>query len=191
VKEAFERCIAEGGVALFPADTVYGLACDPEDADAVRRLYALKGRPAEKPAAVMFFDLTAALAAIGPVGRRTVELLEGHLPGAFTFLLPNPGGLFPLACGPDPGTLGIRVPDVSLLSGAGVAVLQTSANLSGRAEAKRLEEVPQEIRDGADLVIDGGRLLGTASTVVDLRQYERTGQWRVARQGAGHLLAGG
>ena len=49
-------------MAVFPADTVYGLACDPENAAAVDRLYALKGRPPEKPAAVMFFDLDCALA---------------------------------------------------------------------------------------------------------------------------------
>ena len=46
-------------MAVFPADTVYGLACDPENADAVAKLYALKGRPPEKPAAVMFFDLAS------------------------------------------------------------------------------------------------------------------------------------
>ena len=56
-----------GGVAVFPADTVYGLACDPENADAVARLYALKGRPPDKPAAVMFFDL--AIAALPELGR--------------------------------------------------------------------------------------------------------------------------
>ncbi len=60
---AFAETIAAGGVAVFPADTVYGLACDPESPAAVARLYALKGRPAEKPAAVMFFSLASALAA--------------------------------------------------------------------------------------------------------------------------------
>ena len=54
---ALGACVAAGGVAIFPADTVYGLACDPENADAVAKLYALKGRPPDKPAAVMFFDL--------------------------------------------------------------------------------------------------------------------------------------
>jgi len=61
--QAFERCVADGGVALFPADTVYGLACDPESSAAVQRLYELKGRPTDKPAAVMFFALDGALEA--------------------------------------------------------------------------------------------------------------------------------
>ena len=66
---ALERCIAGGGVAVFPADTVYGLACEPGDGGAVARLYALKGRAPDKPAAVMFFALAPALAALPELGR--------------------------------------------------------------------------------------------------------------------------
>ena len=62
--QQLERCIAVGGVAVFPADTVYGLACDPTSREAIARLYALKGRPADKPAAVMFFTLQRALDAL-------------------------------------------------------------------------------------------------------------------------------
>jgi L-threonylcarbamoyladenylate synthase len=172
---ALGACVAAGGVAVFPADTVYGLACDPSDADAVARLYELKGRPPEKPAAVMFFELS--LPTIGP---RTDALLARLLPGGVTVLLPNPDGRFPLACGPDPTTLGVRVP---FLAPVGRPVLQSSANLSGGPDARRLSEVPTAIRAGADLVIDGGSLPGTPSTVVDLREYE-AGQWSVVRVGA-------
>jgi L-threonylcarbamoyladenylate synthase len=182
--EAFERVISEGGVAVFPADTVYGLACDPEDAAAVERLYALKGRPPTKPAAVMLFDAELALAAVPEVGPRTRAALERILPGPVTVLLPNPAERFPLACGPAPTTLGLRVPRVEALAGVGVAVLQSSANLAGGPDTSRLEDVPETIRAGVDLVIDGGELPGTPSTVVDLRRYEESGQWGVARTGA-------
>lgn len=161
---ALGACVAAGGVAVFPADTVYGLACDPEDARAVARLYALKGRPRDKPAAVMLFDLSP-----GTFG--------GLLPGGVTLLLPNPGHRFPLACGDDPDTLGIRVP---FLAPVGRPVLQTSANLAGGPDARRLDQVPESIRAGADLVLDGGELPGVPSTVVDLRSPE----WRVVRRGA-------
>jgi L-threonylcarbamoyladenylate synthase len=177
---SFARVIGAGGVVVFPADTVYGLACDPEDAAAVARLYELKGRPPAKPAAVMFFDRDAALAEAGP---RTRALLERLLPGRLTALLPNPRGRFPLACGPDPGTLGIRVPDLPGLRGAGRPVLQSSANVAGGPDARRLEDVPPAIRDGADLVLDGGELPGMPSTVVDLRGYE-DGAWSIVRHGA-------
>jgi L-threonylcarbamoyladenylate synthase len=179
---AFERTIRAGGVAVFPADTVYGLACDPEASAAVDRLYSLKGRPPDKPAAVMFFSLAAALDA-AVLGPRTRAALQRLLPGAVTLLLPNPEHRFPLACGPDPGTLGLRVPDVPLLAGVATPVLQSSANPSGGADARRLDDVPQHIRAGADLVIDGGELPGTPSTVVDLRGYEESGAWTIVRAG--------
>jgi L-threonylcarbamoyladenylate synthase len=182
VVSGFEACIRAGGVAVFPADTVYGLACDPEDEAAVRRVYALKGRPAEKPAAVMFFDRAAALQALPELEGRTRALAERLLPGPVTLLLPNPRGRFPLAGGG--ATLGLRVPDVPALSGASVRVLQTSANAAGGPDARTLAEVPARIRDGADLVIDGGELPGTPSTVVDLRDFAAGGAWRVVREGA-------
>ena len=163
---------------MFPADTVYGLACDPHSAAAVERLYALKGRPSDKPAAVMVFSLDA----LPPLSPRTAAAAAALLPAALTLLVDDPAQRFPLAGGG--ATLGLRVPDVPLLSGVRVALLQSSANLTGGAEARRVADVAPEIRDGADLVIDGGELPGTPSTVVDLTRYERDGIWRVVREGA-------
>lgn len=182
--EAFERCIAGGGVVLFAADTVYGLACDPCSPAAVARLYELKRRPPDKPAAVMFFAVAPALAAMAPLGARTRAAVEALLPGALTLLLSNPSGLFPLACGPDPATLGLRVPILPALAGLGVAVLQSSANRSGGADPRALADVEPSLRAGVDLVLDGGTLPGTPSTVVDLRSFESDGEWSVPRQGA-------
>jgi L-threonylcarbamoyladenylate synthase len=176
----FEACIRGGGVAVFPADTVYGLACDPEDAAAVERLYALKGRPPDKPAAVMLFDRERALAALPELPDDLRAACEALLPGGVTLLLPNPQHRFPLACGPDPDTLGLRVPDVPVLRGAAVAVLQSSANHAGGPDARRVEDVPEDIRAAADLVLDAGELPGVPSTVVDLRGPEL----RIVREGA-------
>jgi L-threonylcarbamoyladenylate synthase len=181
---AFEDCIRGGGVAVFGADTVYGLACDPESADAVARLYTLKRRPPDKPAAVMYFDPERALAALPELGPRTRALLLRALPGPLTALLPNPRRRFPLACGPDPATLGLRVPAVPALAAVTVPVLQSSANASGGPDARRLSDVPEPIRRGADLVLDAGELPGTPSTVVDLRAYEDGGAHTVVRAGA-------
>jgi L-threonylcarbamoyladenylate synthase len=184
----FERCMAVGGVALFGADTVYGLACDPDTDEAVRRLYAIKGRRPDKPAAVLLFSLELALAALPELGPRTVAALEGLLPGAVTLLLPNRAHRFPLACGPDIETLGLRVPALGPANAALAAVrwpvLQSSANLAGGPETHRLADVPVAIRDAVDMVLDAGDLAGTASTVVDLRRFENDGTWGVVREGA-------
>ncbi|MGH2840288.1 MAG: L-threonylcarbamoyladenylate synthase [Solirubrobacteraceae bacterium] len=180
---AFERCIDEGGVAVFPADTVYGLACDPRSPSAVARLYELKGREAGKPAAVMFFAVPAALHAMPELGPRTRAALERMLPGAVTVLLPNPERRFALACGPDPDTLGLRVPAMGAFAAIARPVLQSSANRSGAADARRVEDVDEALREAADLVLDGGELPGTPSTVIDLRGFE-AGEWSVVRAGA-------
>jgi L-threonylcarbamoyladenylate synthase len=183
---AFAACIEGGGVAVFPADTVYGLACDPENAKAVERLYALKGRPADKPAAVMWFDRDTALATLPDLAPRTRAAAERLLPGKVTLLLPNQQGRFPLAAGPggDLRTLGVRVPNVPALATVSLAILQSSANHAGGPDARTLDEVPETIRTRADLVLDAGPLPGTPSTVIDLRTYEDTGRWMVVREGA-------
>ena len=188
MRESFERCIRGGGVVVFPADTVYGLACDPGRPDAVERLYALKGRRPDKPAAVMFFQLDLALAALPELGDWTRAALESLLPGGLTLLLPNPQRRFPLACGPEPETLGLRVPalspDLDALHAVRWPVLQSSANHAGGPDARTVEDVPQDIRDEVDLILDGGPLPGTPSTVVDLRRFESTRDWTIVRQGA-------
>ncbi|HYB29934.1 MAG TPA: Sua5/YciO/YrdC/YwlC family protein [Solirubrobacteraceae bacterium] len=181
---ALERCIAEGGVAVFPADTVYGLACDPDDRFAVQRLYLLKRRSLEKPSAVMFFDLEAAFAALPELGTKTRVAMSRLLPGAVSFLVPNPAGRFPLACGADVSTLGVRVPDVPRFAGMRRPVLQSSANRAGGADPRRLQDVARLLRAAVDLVIDGEELPGTPSTVVDLRRYEEDGEWSTVRAGA-------
>jgi len=186
--ETFERCISVGGVAIFPADTVYGLATEPDSREGVDRLYRLKGRAPDKPAAVMFFQLDAAVAALPELGERTRAALERLLPGAVTVVLPNPARRYPLACGPEPERIGLRVPrlegELAPLSAMGWPVLQSSANRSGGPDARRVEDVDARVREGVDLVLDAGELPGTPSTVVDLSSYEETGEWSVIREGA-------
>ncbi len=188
--DALGECLAGAGVAVFPADTVYGLGCDPDSEPAVRRLYELKGRPPAQPAAVMFFALDRALAALPELALPERSALRALLPGPLTLLLPNPKRRYPLACGPDPAaaeTLGLRLPAlcprIAALATLERPLLQSSANLSGGPEARRLTDVPASIRAGADLTLDGGELPGLASTVLDLRDYARSGAWRIVREG--------
>lgn len=180
---AFESCVASGGVAVFPADTVYGLACDPDNRRAVERLYALKRRPLDKPSAVMFFDLETALDALPELGQLTREAMRELLPGGVSLLVPNPAHRFPLACGGELSTLGVRVPRVPRLAGVGRPVLQSSANHARGPDPRRLNDVPEAIRAAADLVLDGGELPGAPSTVIDLRNYDEDGSWTVVREG--------
>jgi L-threonylcarbamoyladenylate synthase len=178
-EDALRQCIVGGGVAVFPTDTVYGLCCDPENAEAVRRLYGLKGREPDKPAALLCFSLAVALALLPELSERVGDALRALLPGPVTLLLANPRRRFPLTGGE---LLGLRVIDVGM--SFDLPVLQSSANRSGEPDRRRLEDVPLAIRDRADLVIDGGELPGVASTVVDLSRLDLDGSWRVLRDGA-------
>jgi L-threonylcarbamoyladenylate synthase len=184
----FERCVAVGGVALFPADTVYGLATEPDSREGVYRLYRLKGRAPDRPAAVMFFRLELALAALPELGGRTRAAVERLLPGGVTLVLPNPARRYPLACGPNPERLGLRVPrlegELAPLTAVRWPVLQSSANPSGGGDARRVDEVDARIRAGVDMILDGGELPGTPSTVVDLTGYEFDGSFEILREGA-------
>jgi L-threonylcarbamoyladenylate synthase len=185
---SLERCVAGGGVAVFPTDTVYGVCCDPDDEQAARRLYELKGRPAARPAAVMFFTLDRALSALPELTDTERAALEVLLPGPLTLLLTNRTPRFASACRTDPSTLGLRVPrlpaEMQALASLECPLMQSSANMSGQPDARVLADVPESLLDGADLVLDGGELPGMPSTVIDLRDYGAERRWHVLREGA-------
>jgi L-threonylcarbamoyladenylate synthase len=181
-------CVTSGGVAVFPSDTVYGVCCDPDNEEAARRLYALKGRPSARASAVMFFALEDALEVLDELHDSECDALHALLPGPVTVLLANRSRRFAPACRVDPSTLGLRVPDLTgglePLRSVGVPVLQSSANLSGEPDARTLDAVPERLLEAADLVIDGGELGGTPSTVIDLRDLDEEHRWYVLRDGA-------
>jgi L-threonylcarbamoyladenylate synthase len=184
----FEEVVAGGGLAVFPTDTVYGLGTHPDSVEGTHRLYWIKGRSPDRPAAVLFFDLERALAELPEIGARTQEALGRLLPGPVTVLLPNPGTRFPLACGAEPSRLGLRVPKLddklAKLGAVTVPILQSSANPTGEGDPRSLEEVDPRIRRGADIELDAGVLPGTPSTVIDLTSYEEQGAFEVLREGA-------
>jgi L-threonylcarbamoyladenylate synthase len=182
-REALERCVADGGVAVFPADTLYGLGCDPSSAAAIERIHSLKGRDGGKPSAVMFFAPLAMRELLATLGPRTRDALGALLPGPVTLVVDNPQRRYPLACRDHPERLGIRLID-GPLGGAGCAIFQTSANRSGDPAPSRFQDIDGEILAGADLAIDGGELIGAPSTVVDLTALDSDDSWTVLREGA-------
>jgi L-threonylcarbamoyladenylate synthase len=182
-RKALERTISGGGVAVFPSDGLYGLACDPLDAGAIARIHRLKGRDDGKPSAVMYFSPLAIREIVAGLGPRTKAAVSALMPGSVTLVIANPHRRYPLACRQDPERLGIRLIG-GPLGGTMCPVFQTSANLSGEPAPARFEDLPQSILDGADLTIDGGELPGLPSTVVDITTIEDDGHWRVLRDGA-------
>jgi L-threonylcarbamoyladenylate synthase len=183
VHHAFEQVIADGGIAVFPADGLYGLACDPTNGEAIQRIHRLKNREAGKPSAIMYFSNEAMREIIDSVTPIVRAMLSALLPGPVTLIVDNPEGRYPLANGDTPERLGIRLID-GPLSGLVVPVFQTSANHSGEPPPARAEDIHEQIASSVDLFIDGGELSGKPSTVVDLTEVEAGGRWSVIREGA-------
>ncbi len=181
--------IRAGGVVVLPTDTVYGLAADAFRVEARDALYALKGRDVRQPSALVAATLAVLFECVPELEGRSAAIAQALLPGPYTLLVPNPARRFAWLCGDDQTTLGVRVPALAgaardVLGQVG-AVVATSANLPGGEEPRRLADVPAALRSAAAAVVDGGELLGIASTVLDVTGAEP----RVVRDGAGDVAA--
>lgn len=181
--EALAECLAEGGVAIFPADGVYGLCCDPLDRGAVSRIHAIKGRDEGKSSAVLYFSPLAMRELVSELTPRVADAVGRLLPGPVTLIVPNPSGRYPLACREDPARLGVRL-IAGPLDGMPLPIFQTSANRAGAPSARSFDELDPDVLAEVDLAIDAGELPGVESTVVDLCELEDTGEWEVLRSGA-------
>jgi L-threonylcarbamoyladenylate synthase len=190
-RSALERCVTAGGVAVFPADGLYGLACDPLDATAIERIHRIKRRDDGKPSAVLYFSPLAMRELVEGLGPRTRQAVGALLPGPVTLVVANPQRRYPLACREDPERLGVRLV-AGPLSGAMCPLFQTSANRSGEAPSSSFADIPEDVLDAAEVAIDGGPLTGLPSTVVDLTGIDAGGGWEILREGglsAGDLAA--
>lgn len=182
-RAALERYVGDGRVAVFPADTLYGLGCDPLNAAAVERIHRIKGRVEGKPSAVMYFSALAMRELVAGLGPRARDAVGALLPGPVTLVLPNPGRRYPLASRDDPERLGVRLVR-GPLTGAMTPIFQTSANRSSEPAPTTFEEIDPAILDAVDLAIDAGQLIGEPSTVVDLTEIDTSGRWALLREGA-------
>jgi L-threonylcarbamoyladenylate synthase len=192
--------LRSGRAVILPTDTVYGLAALAADVRAVRALYELKGRAPTQATALIAADVRTVFDLVPELDERARACVEALLPGGYTLVLPNPSRRFPWLAGEHPDAIGVRVPVLPAAAETIVRlagpVAATSANDPGGRDPARLAEVPDALRAGAAVAVDGGELPGTASTVLDL-----TGaQPRVLRAGAadpaaalgrlGEILAG-
>lgn len=181
-RTGLELCVAAGGVAVFPADGLYGLACDPLNQAAIERIHQIKGRDDGKPSAVLYFSPLAMRELVEGLGDRTRAAVGALLPGPVTLVVDNPEHRYPLACRDDPERLGVRLID-GPLEGMMWPVFQTSANRSGEPAPAIFADVPRSILSAVDVAIDGGTLTGSPSTVVDVTSLDSGGEWTILRQG--------
>lgn len=174
--DAFTRAVAalaEGALAAVPTETVYGLACDATDPEAVARLYAAKGRPSINPLIAHVADIEAARRE-GVLDDRAERLAAAFWPGPLTLVVQRSAG-----CSVAPeasaglSTLAIRVPAAPLMQGLaralGRPIAAPSANLSGRVSATTADAVVEDLGGRVAVVLDAGPSpVGVESTIVDV-----------------------
>jgi len=166
--------LAAGAIVAFPTDTVYGVAAALGNAEALRRLFAVKGRPAEKTLPVLLADRSQVGLVAAAVDPRAEALMARFWPGPLTIAVPARSDLPEAVVGPGT-TVGVRVPDHpiarALIAAAGGALATTSANRSGAPAAVTAEEVVAQLGGAIELVLDGGATPGgVASTVVGMAE---------------------
>jgi L-threonylcarbamoyladenylate synthase len=183
--DAAARCasiVREGGVVVFPTDTIYGIGCDPYNDQAVGLIFAIKDRDEKKPLPVLAYSMEDAekIVLLGDAGR---ALAEKYWPGALTIVAPvvDPKISHKVTAGGK--SLAVRVPAnecvLSLLRHCRYLV-GTSANPSGEKPLKSAQEVLDSTLDGYDALLDGGPVeKGVESTIVDV-----TGRPKILREGA-------
>ncbi|HMT96074.1 MAG TPA: L-threonylcarbamoyladenylate synthase [Ferruginibacter sp.] len=178
-------CLLQGGVVIYPTDSVYGIGCNIFEHKAIERIARIKNAdPKKHLLTLLCSDLSHLSEYTKSINTPLYRMLKSYLPGPFTFILPA-SKMVPRFLQSKRSTIGLRVPDNEIcrkmLQAVGHPVL--SASLPGdRVEDYTDPEIIDEIfGDKVDFIIDGGIGGMTPSTVVDCS----TDNWQVIRQGEG------
>jgi L-threonylcarbamoyladenylate synthase len=161
-----------GGLVAFPTETVYGLGADASQAQAVRRIFRAKGRPADHPVIVHLPSADAVRTWARDIPGAAWQLAERFWPGPLTLILKRAPHVLDVVTGGQ-DTVGLRVPShpvaSALLQGFGGGIAAPSANRFGRVSATTAAHVREELGSAVDLVLDGGACpVGIESTILDL-----------------------
>lgn len=152
------KVIKEGGIAVFPTDTVYDIGCSVKKPDALKRIFKLKDRPLSQSLSILISRPEVALE-IADFKEKDLDVLKKIWPGPWTLILKAKVHLASGGVGPD-GTVALRCPDhgiaLELLRTAGDTLAVSSANFSGGKSPLRFEEVDPEILEKVDAAIDAG-----------------------------------
>jgi len=166
--QLISKCLQDGGIICFPTETVCALACDATIPLAVNKIYKIKSRNKNKPLSILVSNIATAKKYV-EINDQSLSLMKKFSPGPITYLLPNKN------LSSWPNCVGIRIPDHSvaqtILTHYPNPLVGTSVNISGKASAKSIEEIPDKIKIFMDIIIDDGskpNANGLPSTIIDL-----------------------
>ena len=162
--------LRDGGLIVYPTDTVYGLGCSVFDRRAIEKIYQIKKVPLKKPLSIICADLRH-IAQFAIVEDPAFRILKRYTPGPYTFLLRG-SRMLPKIMLTKRRTVGIRVPDLALcqtlLAALGHPIISTSVRIGNGEVLTDPEEIIQEIQGRVDVVLDAGIIDSEPSTIVDL-----------------------
>ncbi len=161
--------LADGGIVLYPTDTVYGLGANIFDNTAVKKVFEIKQRNLLKPLSILVSDINA-IDLVAKVSFKQKEIIDKHLPGPYTFILKK-REIVPRVVTGGSTLVGVRVPDneIACSLAAVFPITTTSANLSDEEVLTNPKDILEQLDCEVDLVIDAGELSSNqASKVVDL-----------------------
>lgn len=169
IKKAVE-VLKEGGIIVYPTDTVYGMGCDLFNKQAIERIYAIKRRNKKEPLSFICADLKD-ISNYALVSNYAYKTMRRLLPGAYTFVL-EASRQVPKILLTKRRTVGIRVPDnkicLALVGELGHPLINTSAKLEQDEILSDPFEIEKKFKKLVDLVIDGGSLASDQSSVIDM-----------------------
>lgn len=178
-------CLKQGGVIIYPTDTIYGLGCNIFSKASVKKIYQIKGRDDKKPFSFICSDL-ADITNYAKISNFAFKIMRRHLPGPYTFVLEATRTVPDLLLTRQK-TVGIRIPDnpitLAIVNELGHPIVTTSANFSGEETPNDPDELNLLLGNRVDMVVDGGHLFGDPSSVISLVDDEVT----VLREGAGDI----
>ena len=164
--------LKSGGVIAFATDTVYGLACDALNDDAVKKLYELKNRKLSNPIAIFVENLEIAHRFV-KFDDKSMKIAKNFMPGALTLVLEKKeGNKISDLLNKNDSYIGLRIPNhqfsLELLRNFKGVLAVTSANLSNQISSTNISQIKEYFQDNLDLIIDGGELSNKASTVIKI-----------------------
>jgi len=165
------KIVKNGGLVVYPTDTVYGLGCDPFNVRAVERVFRVKDERKDKPLPILASDIQF-IKKIAYINEKARKIAERLWPGPLTLVVPKKPVLPNIVtCGLT--SVGVRIPNhtvtVQLISLCDGLLVGTSANKTGKKPPKTAQEATRQIGERVDIVLDGGPTpLGQESSIVDL-----------------------
>ncbi len=177
------KVLKAGGVILYPTDTIWGLGCDATNAEAVKKVFALKRRDEAKSLVLLAADLDMVARFVREVPQMAIQLVEVN-DAPMTIIYPDAVGIAPNAVAED-GSVGIRIPlnedCIDLCRRLGRPVVSTSANISGEPAPKKFAEIPAEIREAVDYIVDPALEKGSTGRASQIIKVALDGQIQIIR----------